>query len=207
MRGFGQTCAAQGPPPAGFVWCPLGTGCTLLPEIPGCNLALTPPTVTPAPIYVPTSIVFTDVSKPGGPYSVGDQWTLKITGDAGVPVTATVSQNGAPASTANVGTTDETGNLTLTGTFGAGDAGSWQESYLVGSGSPATLSFNVQAPPAPGTQTMTNPGPAPLPPVTAAVPNFFTMGLDLGIPGLNDVPVWALLGGGVLLLVLIGAKK
>jgi hypothetical protein len=157
--------------------------------------------------YAPTSVVFQDLSNPNGPYQVGDQWTLTITGNPNTAVQGSASQNGAPMSTSNMGTTDTNGNLTLTGTFGAGDVGSWAESYLVGQGTPAPLNFTVNAPTAsPGTLTMTNPGPTPVTSTGAPIAAVsLPAGIDLSFltSNIGPLPLWAWLGGGLVAIILV----
>jgi len=190
------SCVSMGPAPAGFVWCPDASGfCALLPAIPGCALAITAPSIAAA---TPTSVSFTDHSNPNPPYSVGDQWSLSITGTPGATVMGSASQNGASASSSVMGTTDENGNLTLTGTFGSGDVGTWNETYQVGAGAPASLSFTVQTPPAPAAQVMTNPGPTPI-----VAPAATGMDLSFLTGNIGPLPLWMWLGGGVLALILV----
>ena len=209
-RGFGQvtdpiSCPSGYTPvnPSGLQW-------TCWPP----NIPL-PPTSLPtnttantAPTYIPTTATIQNISRPGQSFQVGDQWSLSINGNAGVSVTGSASQNGATVSTSQVGTTDSAGQLTLTGTFGAGDIGTWQESYLVGSGSPFSLSFSVAA--APASTSNGNPSTtSTISPTGTAVAAPVTTGFDLSfltnsisILGFN-VPVWALIavaGGGLLLV-------
>jgi disulfide bond formation protein DsbB len=127
-----------------------------------------------------------------------------------VPVTGSASQNGAPVSTSAIGTTDTAGQLTLTGTFGSGDVGTWQESYLVGSGSLASVSFSV-APASTSTTSGTIPpyGTAPQAPVTTIPATGFDLSFltnSISILGFN-VPVWALIAAGGGLLLMSGGRK
>lgn len=146
-----------------------------------------------------TGVTFTDLSSLRGPYSVGDQWTLEITGSPNTAVTGSASQNGAASSSSSMGTTDATGKLTLTGTFGAGDVGNWQESYQVGSGSPASLSFTVQAPPAPAsTPAAASPVATPAVAVNAPGLNLSFLTNDIG-----PLPLWAWLAGGLVALIVV----
>ena len=158
--------------------------------------------------WAQTSATLSNVSRPGQSPQIGDQWSLAITGTPNTPVTGSASQNGAGASTSPMGTTDASGNLTLTGTFGAADVGSWVESYLVGSGSPATVSFTVAAPapyyptaPA-GTSNSTGSSSNSSSSSTPAPLDLSFLTNNVSILGFS-VPVWALIaaaGGGLLLM-------
>ena len=109
-----------------------------------------------------TTAVLTNLTAPGGQLEVGDQWQLVITGPANSSVTGSSTQNGGAPSTNNFGSTDGSGRLTLGGNFGAGDAGSWLETWTVAGAKPAQVSFVVaqagNSNPAAGTSNSTSGG-------------------------------------------------
>jgi hypothetical protein len=164
---------------------------------PGVTVA---PSVLPASSIGPTSARLTNLSAPGQPLVVGDQWQLDISaaGAGTANVTGSSSQNGQPASSSNFGQTTN-GQLTLNGTFGAGDVGNWVETWQVGNGTPAQVSLTVsqtpQQAPAGGTTATTTNAPA-----AAALPSWLTASVNiLGV----DVPLWGLIGGGVLAVMVM----
>jgi hypothetical protein len=189
MRGFGQVDCSVMPPAAGTVWCPAPGG--------GCM----PVFGSVCPAGTATSAVLSNVSRPGQSFQVGDQWSLVISGDAGEAVTGSASQNGASVSSSNFGTTNESGQLTLGGTFGAGDVGTWSEVWQVGTGAAYPVSFTVSAvssstPPANVSQPV---GPATA--VTAPAVDLSFLSNSVSLFGFN-IPVWGLIaaGAGILLL-------
>lgn len=125
-----------------------------------CNAIGTPAVIATAP-QVPTgpasvpppsgaiavTAMLTDTTRPNGPYIAGDNFQLVITGPPNSPVVATGSQNGALSSSTPFGSTDANGNLIITGTWGAGNIGSWVESWQVGNAPPVPLNFTIIAPP------------------------------------------------------------
>jgi hypothetical protein len=138
--------------------------------------------------------------------TVGDQWSLVITGSPNSPVTGSASQNGANPSTSNFGTTNSQGTLELTGTFGAGDVGFWQETYQVGTGTPHSIAFEVSAPPAPagsGSSSGSSSGGSSTSTTTPTTPP--PSGLDLSFltNNIGPLPLWAWLGGGLLAMVMV----
>jgi hypothetical protein len=191
MRGLGQTC------PAGQTWVPMPTPTNLLNG--QCIPTDSFNTATEGPLWAPTTATITNVSRPGQSFQVGDSWSLLITGTPGVAVVGTASQNGAAPSSSNFETTNESGQLTLTGTFGAGDVGTWSESWLVGSGSPYTISFSVANPVTPPANVSQPVGPAIAATATTGVDLSFLTN-TVSIFGMN-IPVWGLIAAGLGLVV------
>ena len=76
------------------------------------------------------SVTFTTNSGNIATPKVGDTWTITITGPAGAPVYST-----ANGSTTQMGVIGADGKLVLTGTFKAGDIGTWNQTWTVGEGS------------------------------------------------------------------------
>ena len=207
-RGFGQVTDPISCPsgytavnPSGLQWTCWPPGIPLPPS--------TPPNSSTAPLPVDFSVAtINNTSRPGQTFQVGDSWSLNIVGQPGEVVTGSASQNGAPVSTSSMGQTASNGQLILTGTFGAGDIGSWQESYSVGNSTSAPVVFTVAA--APASTSNGNPSTtSTISPTGTAVAAPVTTGFDLSfltnsisILGFN-VPVWALIavaGGGLLLV-------
>jgi hypothetical protein len=63
--------------------------------------------------------------------AVGDSWTITISGaPAGASISVLGGQNGAQ-NTASMGSADGSGNWSKSGSFGAGQVGSWAEQWLV----------------------------------------------------------------------------
>jgi hypothetical protein len=100
---------------------------------------------TTAPAVTQTTATLSNATSPGAPFAAGDNFQLVITGPANSPVVGTASQNGAVSSSTNFGTTNASGQLIITGGWGAGDVGSWQETWQVGTATPAALNFSIAA--------------------------------------------------------------
>jgi hypothetical protein len=90
-----------------------------------------------------TTAVLSNLTSPGQPYAVGDSFQLLVTGPPNQPVIGSASQNGNVTSSTNFGNTDANGQLIVTGSWGPGNAGSWVESWQVGSAAPASLTFTI----------------------------------------------------------------
>lgn len=76
---------------------------------------------------------------------VGDTWLLSITGATpNTQVSVSGSMPGGSFNTA-MGSTDSNGNYSKSGTVGAGEIGSWSESWSVGSAASGSVSFTVSA--------------------------------------------------------------
>jgi len=114
-------------------------------------------TSTPAPAAktYTASIALNNLSRPGQSFQVGDLYQVVISGAApNAPVTNSASQNGASLGTTSYGSTDGSGNFTISGTLQSEHVGSWIEQWTVGGTQQIrTLSFSVTA--APGTTAAT----------------------------------------------------
>ena len=108
------------------------------------------PAGTPA-ASIPTSVKLVNVSRPGMPAQVGDNFSLTISGSPNQVVTGSATQNGQSAGSTTYGSTDGGGNRVLTGTYDASTVGNWVEQWQVGNGTPASLSFSVAAAGSPAT--------------------------------------------------------
>jgi hypothetical protein len=95
------------------------------------------------PAVTQTTAKLTNLTAPGQPYAVGDSFQLVISGPPNQPVTGSASQNGAVSSSTNFGTTNSAGQLVITGTWGASDAGTWLEAWQVGNSAPAAVNFTI----------------------------------------------------------------
>lgn len=148
-----------------------------------------------------TSVTLENVSNPGQPFQAGDSFQLTISGPANAAVTGSASQNGIAPSTSNQGTTNPSGQLIIQGNFGAGDVGTWQETWTVAGASPTQLSFTVAA-------AGSGQNPAGQTPTTTSVPAP-TSGIDLSFLSADvnlfgvSIPVWALGAAGLAALLLI----
>jgi hypothetical protein len=164
-------------------------------------------------------------SRAGLTFQPGDTWQITITGGApNTLVSVTGVHNGATA-TNQMGTTDQNGNFSLSGTFDTSVIGNWSETWYVGTQTAGTFQFSVVAgnsapagtgtPPAtqqqpvnsyptPGSSAGQTPTgmqqqPAPSGGTTNTTPATST---DL-IPGVSNT--YLALGAGALLLVLVAA--
>jgi len=86
----------------------------------------------------PPTIIFTTNSGNTTTPKVGDSWTITITGPVGAPVFST-----ANGSTTQMGVIGADGKLVLTGTFKAGDVGTWNQQWTVGEGTAQLQAGNV----------------------------------------------------------------
>lgn len=167
------------------------------------------------PTGTPTAVQLVNVSRPGQPFQVGDNFQLTVTGSPSQAVTGSATQNGTALGTTSYGLTDSTGTRVITGTMDASTVGNWSETWTVGSGAQTSVSFSVAAAPSSGgagnSSTSTAGAAAGSTPSAAASPAGApaVAGLDLSfltntvsIAGYN-VPVWALGAGalGVVFLV------
>lgn len=109
---------------------------------------------TPLPVNAPPASVaslgvqFTNTTRGGSVFQIGDNWRLVVTGPPNQPVTANAIQNGTSLGTTPMGNTDATGTLTLTGSIAPSSIGTWQETWLVGGQLAGNVSFTVPNPPA-----------------------------------------------------------
>jgi hypothetical protein len=112
-------------------------------------VATTSPTQPGSPsTAIPTTINLQNVSRPGQmQFWVGDQFSLQVMGSPNASVTGDGIQNGVDNGPANFGNTDQSGQLTINSTMTAAQTGNWTETWTVGSGAPATVSFSVVAAP------------------------------------------------------------
>ena len=156
-------------------------------------------------------------------FTVGDTWTITITGPPSTPVFLGGSQNGTPFATYQLGTTDGSGVFTLSGVMGQADLRTWSEQWYVGgslSGGTvyqgsmiANTTITVAAAAAPSTAIATTSAGATTSTSTTAPyvdPNLFnelitSQGLDIGS---YDIPWWlvaAAVGGALFLFS--GSKR
>ena len=165
---------------------------------------LTSPQKSPVPAGSGT-LSFT-TSRGGTTLYPGDTWTIRISGakpNAAISVVGGV--NGAMNNTPT-GTTDASGNFSLSGTIDSSQVGSWYEAWTVGGLASGTITFTVAATPAAqsggGTQSGgTQSGGGTQQPVTTT-DNWFTDQMISGVPN------WALVAAaaGVGLLA-FGGKR
>jgi hypothetical protein len=167
--------------------------------------APTPAAATPTVLTTPvsaTSATLENLSSPGDSFLVGDQFQLTITGSPNSVVQETGStQNGASMGGYSPGSTDASGTLVVTGTFGQSDVGQWTETWQVGQGSPAQISFGIVAESSSGgsnVPTTATATPAQTAPVQAAssLPSWLTADIV-------GIPVWGWAAGAIVLLMII----
>lgn len=147
-------------------------------------------------------------------FNVGDPWQITISGPPNSQVAVSGTQNGASVGTATpMGTIGSGGTLVLTGTMGAPQVGNWTESWTVGGQNAGSISFSVAAPSGSsgGGGSTGNPlaggsssngssgGSSPSTDPFAFLTNTVTIG---GIA----IPIWALGGGAIAALWLMGRK-
>ena len=122
------------------------------PNVPA-NLPLNTPASTFAaqPVSLGSMAVLTNTSRPGQSFQVGDSWRLTVQGPPNAPVTDSATQNGTSLGTSPYGSTDATGNFSLSGTFDASTVGSWAEVWSVGGVKAPAISFTVSTAPGGGT--------------------------------------------------------
>lgn len=186
----------------------------------GFSSSTTPAASTPAVLTTPvvsTSAVLENLSSPGDSFMVGDQFQLTLTGSPNSTVTETGStQNGASMGGYSPGSTDGTGTLVIMGTFGQSDIGNWTETWQVGSGPSAQISFSIAAAPtasAPATGSsavQTTPAQS-TPAQTALVQTVATPVVSLPSIALPNwltsdvagIPVWGWAAGALVLLMII----
>lgn len=156
----------------------------------------------------PTQASIQNLSNPGQGFKAGDQFQVTVTGAPNSPVKGTLN-----GSTSSFGNTNSSGSLTILGTFAASDVGSFQESWQVGSGAPASLSFSVAAVPqttgngggSSSTSSSYTGGSSTGGGTTPAAPtgfdfSFLTQDITLGS---LQIPVWGLGLGAVLLFMFL----
>lgn len=85
-------------------------------------------------------------------FFVGDTWTILLSGNPGENILVSGAKNNVSiGNNTPMGTIGADGTKTLSGTFVAGDVGSWNESWQVGNRSAGNISFTVQVKPTNGT--------------------------------------------------------
>lgn len=127
----------------------------------------TPPASTPTPATPATTVRLTNLTTGNAQqFRVGDQFRVEITGAANSTVSVLSTQNGTPGQ-ADMGRTDASGRLILTGSMSAKELGTWTETWKVGGVAAPTLAFSVVEPPSP---VKTSPAPTPTPPPAQTTP-------------------------------------
>jgi len=156
----------------------------------------------------PPTVSMRNLSRAGSDtqYQPGDQWQITITGAPGAAVSGSASQNGTNLGTSAFGNLNGAGQMVLTGTITADQAGTWVEGWTVAGNPPSiTLSFSVAAAPAgapagKGAASGTSSGiPAGSAGGAVALPSFT-------LPDLSSIPSWAWYAGGGLILFMMFKK-
>ena len=100
-------------------------------------------------------LIFTSSRGGTNAFQVGDTWQVQITGATpNSPVTVSGSMPGSTFSGTSMGSTDNSGNFSKSGTFDTSTVGSWQETWAVGGAQSGTISFTVAAATTPAGQTI-----------------------------------------------------
>lgn len=189
------------------------------PQNPAAVLASAPSPVSAASRSYSPQLSF-QTSAGGNSLSVGDTWTISITGappNSPVSVTGNTAGNKNDSITTPMGSTDGNGNFSLQGRAGPGDVGIWAETWSVGGQTVGSFAFTVSATtPAPPAGSGATPPPAPSPSAisTTCDPginpaacgslspgSYFQQRVSIG--GFN-IPVWGFIvaaGGAALLLL------
>jgi hypothetical protein len=167
---------------------------------------------TPAPAAgVAPTIQLQNMSRPGQPFQVGDNWSLTLTGAPNAAVINTAAQNGISIGATPYGQTDGNGKLVLTGTFTPDTVGTWSETWQVGTGS-ASVSFTVAnapvgaATPPTGSTATGGGGQTATDSTTAAPPDSVAL-LPSSISSLPWGTIALVAGGGLILWMLFGGKR
>jgi hypothetical protein len=174
-----------------------------------------PVAAAPSPASYRWSPVLSFQTKNPRTPSVGDPWTISVSGaPANTAVMVTGGQGGANTTTA-IGTTDGAGNFSVSGTFTGDQVGQWAENWVVAgvpvqggnfaftvipTTSPAAAAAAAGAPPPAATQGT----PAPPAPSSSSGSSIAAGAVDL-----SGMPSWVWLAGGaaVLLLFMMGGKR
>ena len=98
-----------------------------------------------SPVPVAATVTLVNVSRPGQSLQVGDSWRLDITGPPNAPVSITATKNGASMGTTPMGSTDQSGKLSLNATADSSVVGDWREMVTVGASPAPVLAFSVGA--------------------------------------------------------------
>ena len=107
-------------------------------------------------------MIFTSSRGGTNVFQVGDTWQVQITGASpNSPVTVSGSMPGGTFSGTSMGSTDNSGNFSKSGTFDTSTVGSWQETWAVGGAQSGTVSFTVAAATTPAGQTIITSSGAP----------------------------------------------
>ena len=154
-----------------------------------------------------TSATLENLSSPGDSFIGGDQYQLTISGSANSTVTETGStQNGNSTGGYSPGSTNESGSLIITGTFGQSDIGNWTETWQVGSLPSDQVSFSIAAAPA-GSSAPAAGSPAaapPAPPATPPPPASSAFALPSWLTAdYAGIPLWGWGAGALVLLMII----
>jgi len=143
-------------------------------------------------------------------FNVGDSWQLMITGPPNAQVSAAATQNGTSLGTTSMGVTNANGQLLLTGTMSAAQAGTWTESWTVGGQAAGSISFSVAAPSGGsggGSSTSPTPTPSTMPGASSSSSGSITDLLSGSVDiGGASIPTVGLIVGGLVALWLFGGR-
>ena len=161
------------------------------------------PGYSPAPAAVPlpaaaasssagAKLSFT-TSRGGNTVQPGDTWQVRITGAApNSPVSVLGVHPDGGSATASEGSTDSSGNFSMSGSFDSSMIGTWKETWSVGGQPAGSFSFTVQAAAGAASGGGSSTAGAPAGGGTSApASGFWTGSAFLGLPN------WMLIGGGV----------
>jgi hypothetical protein len=136
-------------------------------------------------------------------FNVGDSWQLMITGPPNAQVSAAATQNGTSLGTTSMGVTNANGQLLLTGTMSAAQAGTWTESWTVGGQAAGSISFSVAAPSGgSGGGSSTSP-PGASSSSSGSITDLLSGSVDIGGA---SIPTVGLIVGGLVALWLFGGR-
>lgn len=166
-----------------------------------------------------TALAFTNItSGDNSNFRVGDRWQIRISGaPPNAPVSVNGGVNGENASS-QMGSTDPSGNFTLNGQMTQDQVGNWAEAWRVDNQVVGTFRFTVSPsgsvvqtalPPASSGGAIPPASQHPAGGASQSVSDLFSstgaLGGSVSVGG-SSVPMWALLGGALLVVVMVVKK-
>jgi hypothetical protein len=180
--------------------------------LPGNAASYTGPAPVPGGAVESTSYSLS-VKISGTSFNVGDSWQITVSGPPNSQVSVSGTQNGTSiGSNTPMGTIGSSGTLVLTGTFTASQVGSWTEQWFVAGQSAGSISFSVASgSTSGGASGSSNGGSSGGSSSTgngasSSDSNPFGFLTNTVTIGGISIPIWALGGGALAALWLMGRK-
>ena len=151
-------------------------------------------------------LIFTSSRGGTNAFQVGDTWQVQITGATpNSPVTVSGSMPGSTFSGTSMGSTDNSGNFSKSGTFDTSTVGSWQETWAVGGAQSGTISFTVAAATTPAGQKIITSSGATGGTATGSTSGSTTSSTTTEGFDLSSIPWWGwAIGAGVAIFAMRG---